>query len=100
MARMTRKPRQPSRPGFVTVLTQKLIEELRRAGIKAEVIAERVANTKVYRLFVIAPAFRDLGHFERQALVWRIAESVLEPDDRLFVTTINTMTPSEMKGAA
>ena len=97
---MNSKPKRPVTPPFVLRLTSTLTDELARVGVKADVFAERIAGTKVHRIHVIAPKFKGFTHFERQNLVWGIAEGTLTTDDRLCISTILTATPDEMKGAA
>jgi hypothetical protein len=88
------------RPPFVTQLRNALVEDLAKAGVRAKVEIEPVPTTKLHRIYVFAPEFRVLKHSERQDLVWRIADRVLEPNQQLLISIIITLTPDEAKGAA
>ena len=81
-----------------TVLTHALKDGLKRVGISAEITCEPVPQTKLRRFSVIAKKFKDMRPAERQDLVWRIAEQVLEPDEQLLVSMILTVTPDELAG--
>lgn len=100
MARLNPNRTRNGTPAFVAQLTSALSTELSRLGVRAEVFAERIAGTRVHRVYVIAPKFKDFKHFERQGLVWSVADKTLSADDRLAITTILTYTPGELKGAA
>lgn len=100
MARMNPRSSRTAMPAFVRALKSALSDELSRVGLRADVSIEQIASTKVYRIHVVAAQFKDFRHFERQDLVWRIAEQVLGPDDRLRISSIMTYTPTELKGAA
>lgn len=82
-------------PAFVLKLKDALANELKSGGIQAEVSAEPVPTTKLFRVTVLAPKFRKMGHFERQDLVWRIAEKAI-PDDQLRISMILTLSDDEM----
>ncbi|HEV8608070.1 MAG TPA: hypothetical protein VGQ99_22230 [Tepidisphaeraceae bacterium] len=94
MAKVSKKP------AFLAQLRNALVDDLAKAGIHARVELEPVATTKLHRIFVLAPEFRALKHSERQNLVWRIADRVLDPDQQLLISMIITLTPNEAKGAA
>jgi hypothetical protein len=47
---------------------------------------------------VFSPQFKDLGHSERQNLVWRIAEKELSQEDQMRISMILTLTEDEAKG--
>lgn len=94
---MAAKVRTGKAPAFLDRLKTALLEELRVAGIKAEVEAEPVPTTKLYRMWVLAPKFRKLQHWERQNLVWRIAESALSRAEQMRISMIVTLTPLEKK---
>jgi hypothetical protein len=88
------------KPAFLTQLRSALVEDLAKAGIRARVELEPVRTTRLHRVFVLAPEFRELKHSERQNLVWRIADRVLDPDQQLLISMIITLTPTEARGAA
>jgi hypothetical protein len=83
-------------PSFVATLKRAIINDLKSGGIKAKVEFEPVPTTKLYRITVLAPQFEKLRHFERQNLVWRIAEKTLSPNEQLRVSMILTLTPQEL----
>lgn len=72
-----------------------LAEELGSRGIEAEIDSERIPATKVHRIWVLSPKFKKMMHTERQDLVWRIADQVLSPAERLSISMIVTLTPEE-----
>lgn len=89
------------RPAYLIRLKQSLERDLAKVGLKPKsVVVEPVEGTKLYRILVISPSFRKLGHFERQDLVWKIIENTLGRDERLHVSIIRTLTPSEAEEAA
>lgn len=100
MARVNARSNRSGVPAFVVALRSALTNGLARVGLRADVSVEQIASTRVYRIHVIAAQFKDFRHFERQDLVWRIAEQVLGPDERLQISSIMTYTPTELKGAA
>jgi hypothetical protein len=51
-----------------------------------------------YRFVVISSKFEEMGHPERQRIVWDLAERSLDPMDLLNVAMIITMAPSEVQG--
>lgn len=87
-------------PQYVDHLMQQLESGLRSVGISAKAEWEPVGGgTRLYRIWVTARKFREMGYSERQSLVWRIAEKAL-PDNRLVhVSMILTLTPDEAKDA-
>ena len=88
------------RPVFLTQLRNALVDDLAKAGIHAKVELEPVPTTRLHRVFVLAPEFQALKHSERQNLVWRIADRVVDADQQLLISMIITLTPNEAKGAA
>jgi len=89
-----------TKPPFLTQLRNALVDDLAKAGIRAKVELEPVPTTRLHRVFVFAPEFQALKHSERQNLVWRIADRVLDGDQQLLISMIITLTPNEAKGAA
>ncbi len=57
-----------------------------------------VPTTRLYRVAVLAPKFKELKHSERQNLVWRITERAISPDEQMRISMILTLTPDEMTG--
>ena len=88
------------RPVFLAQLKDALIGDLAKAGIRARVELEPVPTTRLHRVYVFASEFAALKHSERQNLVWRIADRVLDADQQLLISMIITLTPNEAKGAA
>jgi len=84
-------------PPFLVRLKTALIRALAANDISAKVRTERVPTTKLYRVAVLAPKFKEMKHSERQNLVWRIAERALSPEELLRVSMIFTLTPDEVK---
>lgn len=85
-------------PSFLTQVSNTLVETLRANGIRAKVEAKRIPGTRVYRLAVLSPQFKAMKHFERQDLVWRIAEKAVSQENQMRISTILTLTPDEVKG--
>ncbi len=63
-----------SPPSFLNILKTSLVDTLKANGIKATVKAEPIPTTKLYRVIVLAPQFKEMKHSERQNLIWRIVE--------------------------
>ena len=83
-------------PEFVLKLKDALAKNLRSVGIqRSKIEFESVPSTKLYRFVVLAKGFEDMGHTERQDLVWRIADRVLSKDEQLCISMILTMTSDE-----
>lgn len=82
-------------PPFVERLREALEKGLKDSDIPAEVSYERAGRTKLYRFSVIADRFSDLGHSERQDLVWRIAQQAISPSDQIKISMILTLTRDE-----
>lgn len=88
-------------PPYLVRLKKALVADLTKLGLKPKFVeVEPVKGTKLYRLLVIAPKFSNLGHFERQDVVWKLVEARLGRDERIHVSTIRTLTPSEASDAA
>ncbi|MEX2081017.1 MAG: hypothetical protein WEC33_05330 [Dehalococcoidia bacterium] len=94
------KRKQPTVPAFVRRVKNGLTEGLARVGIPAEVEFEKVGSTRLFRFTTLAPKFAQLRHGERQDLVWRIVDSVLDKESQLQISMIVTLTPSELGEAA
>jgi stress-induced morphogen len=78
-------------PAYVDQLTA----ALQRGIAGAQVTAEHVRRQR-YRFVVVSPRFKNLGHPERQRMVWDIADRVLNKPDLLNVAMIMTVAPAEM----
>lgn len=85
-------------PVHVKKLTEALGTGLRDAGIRAEIEAEPVPGTRLHRVYVVAAKFKALNPFERQDLVWRIAQATLTQDEQFLISMIMTLTPQELAG--
>ena len=87
-------------PDYLRRLVTALQTGLKRAGIRAEIETEPVQGTRLHRVYVVASKFRVLRPSERQDLVWRIAQQVLNPEEQLRVSMIMTLTRQELAGTA
>lgn len=85
-------------PVFLKRLKSSIIDVLRGNGIAAKVDIIPVPTTRLYRVAVMAPKFKELKHSERQNLVWRITERALSPDEQMRISMILTLTPDEAAG--
>ena len=85
-------------PAFLDRLKASLIDTLKANGIIADIGVEPVPTTRLYRVAVFAPKFKQLKHSERQNLVWRIAERAISPDEQMRISMILTLTPDEANG--
>ena len=95
----TRTPRTPRpSPPFIIRVKKALTEDLARARIPAEVTVESIPGTKLHRVTVVAAKFAKLRFSERQAVVWRIIDQVLQKDEQVFVSMVYTLTPGEISG--
>jgi hypothetical protein len=73
-------------PAYVPRLTAALQQRLPGAEVDTEPVrADR------FRFIVVWPPFDEMGHPERQRIVWDLAEQVLEPRDLLNVSMILTL---------
>jgi hypothetical protein len=91
MAKVIRKA-----PDFVSRLIEALERELNSVGIAAEMSWEPVPPTKLARITVISPDFRNMKPSERQQVVWRIADQALSNEEKMRVSMILTLTPKEI----
>lgn len=82
-------------PGPIQHLITALHDGLKKAGIKAIIDSEKVPQTKLHRILVLADQFEQVPPSERQSLVWRIAQNVLTFDQQLLVSGIWTLTSEE-----
>lgn len=87
-----------STPAFLTRLKNALVADLKGSGIRARVQFVRIPTTRLFRIRVLAPQFKELRHSERQSLVWRIAEKALSPAEQLRISMILTLTAEELAG--
>ena len=85
-------------PAFLEQLKKAIVETLKVNGISAKVRTEPVPTTKLYRVAVFSPQFKQMRHSERQNLVWRIAEKAVSPDEQMRISMILTLTDDEAKG--
>jgi len=83
---------------LATRLRQVLVDDLKTAGINAEVRTEAVRTTKLHRVLITARSFKQLPPSERQDLVWRIVGRHFSPEEQLLISMIVTLTPDEMAG--
>jgi hypothetical protein len=85
---------------FCERLAQALREGLQKVGIEATVEVEPVRSTLLHRALAVSPQFAELGYMDRQEVVWRIINHYFSPEDKLYVSSVYTMTPDEMEGKA
>lgn len=78
-------------PAYVGQLAAALQQRL--AG--AQIVHECVRRDR-YRFIIVWERFENLGHPERQRMVWDIADSVLDKADLLNVAMIITLAPTEV----
>lgn len=78
-------------PAYVLSLTMALKEALKGASVEHE-----QTRRGRYRWTVVSDSFKDMGHPERQRLVWGIADRTLQKSDLLNVAMILTVAPSEI----
>lgn len=78
-------------PPFVSALDVALKKVAADAGVSIEHIR---ANR--YRFIVVSKKFTNMGHPERQRLVWSIAEKIVPPANIFDVGMILAIAPSEI----
>ena len=78
-------------PRFVDRLTRALRETVH----DAEVAYERVRGDR-FRFSVVSDHFAEMGHPERQRIVWDVAERVLNKAELVNVAMIITMSAAEV----
>jgi acid stress-induced BolA-like protein IbaG/YrbA len=82
-------------PAFVQTLANQLRSQLQENGLLADLRVEQVTGTKMFRFYVVSDGFADMIHSERQSLVWRIVDQVLEPSEAIKISMIMTLTKEE-----
>ncbi len=97
MAAANKKPK-PS-PPFIVRLRKQVKSKLDEFKVPAEVSIQRIGDTELFRVVVISIKFAKMSHSERQNLVWRLVDDMI-PGNKLQITTIMTLTPSESEGKA
>jgi len=80
-----------SPPTFLNDLVLQITKALKASGIPAKVTFNPVPTTKLFRVFVMAPKFREMSPSERQDLVWRITDQVLTPEQQMRISMILTL---------
>lgn len=78
-------------PAYVTTLADALVRRLPGADVGYEHVRDRR-----FRFMVVTPAFQDMGHPDRQRIVWDQAAAALDRGDLRDVTMIITMSPDEV----
>ena len=68
----------------------KLVNILGKIGICAKVSAERIPETRLHRIRVIAKAFDNMPNSDSQDLIRRIIDRVVSREDSLLVLTVKT----------
>ena len=79
-------------PSFVAATVSALDE----AFPGSQIDVERIGRTRNYRIAVVWPNFKRMGHPQRQNRGWDIAERVLSPQEILRIGMILTLTPDEL----
>jgi hypothetical protein len=72
----------------------RLMAAIQRALPDARIAHEQVRRDR-YRFTVVSERFRDLGHPERQRIVWDIADTTLQKPELLNVAMIMTIAQSD-----
>lgn len=85
-----------ARDTFGRRLRQSLEKGLEQRGIQATVETEAVRFTQLHRALVTSPQFEDMGHGERQDILWRILRDELSPEEQLRVSVVVALTPDEV----
>ncbi len=78
-------------PAYIALLTEALHRRLPTASIAHEQV-----RRDRYRFIVVDDSFTNIGHPERQLLVWKVVEEVVDKADIWNVAMIITMAPSEV----
>jgi hypothetical protein len=77
-----------------------LADGLKEAGIRSTTIRmERIPQTRLTRVLVTSPTFKQLRHSERQDLVWRIIGQHFTPDEQLHISMVMALAPREVNAA-
>jgi acid stress-induced BolA-like protein IbaG/YrbA len=77
-------------PAYLVRLTSALQQRLPDAQVSHEQI-----RRDRYRFVVVSEQFNDLGHPERQRIVWDIADATLGKQDLLNIGMILTLAPAD-----
>jgi hypothetical protein len=88
-----------NRQDFQKRLRNVLAKGLAEAGIQATIRTEAIPQTKLTRVQIISPTFKQLRHSERQDLVWRIIGQHLTPSEQLHISMIMTLASQELHAA-
>jgi len=72
----------------------RLASALQQRLPNADVRHEQIRRDR-YRFVVISEQFNDLGHPERQRIVWDVADAALSKGDLLNIGMILTIAPSD-----
>src|SRR6266481_2197950 len=78
-------------PAYVS----RLAIALQAAFPGAQLTHEQIRRDR-YRFIVVTDAFEDMGHPERQRLLWEIAEKAVEKNDLIKIGMIIAIAPSEL----
>lgn len=76
-----------------------LSKGLAEAGIQATIRTEAIPQTKLTRVQIVSPTFRQLRHSERQDLVWRIIGQHFTANEQLHISMIMTLATQELNAA-
>jgi hypothetical protein len=84
---------QDKLPGRVASVLEK---DLKAAGFSVEAIeTEPIKGTKLFRVTLIAKGFEKIWVTERQDIVWRILQESFTKAERLRISMVVTLAPSE-----
>jgi hypothetical protein len=87
---------QDKLPGRVASVLEK---DLKAAGFSVEAIeTEPIKRTKLFRVTLIAKGFEKIWVTERQDIVWRILQESFTKAERLRISMVVTLAPSEAVG--
>jgi hypothetical protein len=84
---------------FQKKIREVLARGFETAGIRATVRLEKIPNTRLTRILVTSPTFKQLRYTERQDLVWRMISQHFTPEEQLRISTIMTIAPAELHAA-
>jgi hypothetical protein len=85
----------PSLSPIANRIKLKLQKGLATRGVEAEISVHPISGTKMHRFYVVSDKFKRMEFTERQAVVWRIANSLPE-SDQTHISMIVTLTHAEV----
>ncbi|MCX7048300.1 MAG: hypothetical protein NTX50_22795 [Candidatus Sumerlaeota bacterium] len=85
----------PKIPGYISQLCHSVQSQLKECKIPAQVKAQKVPSTNLFRLYVMAPKLKKLMYSERQDLIWRMVDKALPKDKQMRISMIRATSPNE-----